>query len=144
VLPTEYTCDGRDTPPPIEWGAVPATTASLVLFVVGFSPNPATNSYTPSVEWTVAGINPDAHKLDAGRLPAGAFVGISSRGGRRYSICPKRGVSERYQFELWGLPEKALLAPHYAGAPVLVSLIPRKGKTLASARGGFAVTYKRL
>jgi hypothetical protein len=114
-----------------------------VLFVVGFPPKPASNSYGVSVEWTVAGINPSLHQLDPRRLPAGAFVGVSTSGKRRYSICPKKGITEHYQFELWGLPEKDIVSHGYAGAPVLNVLLPHKGKTPASAHGGFAATYRR-
>jgi hypothetical protein len=62
-IPARYTCDGKDISPPLEWGAVPADTSSLVLLVVGLIPEAATKTYKLSVEWAAAGLNPALHRL---------------------------------------------------------------------------------
>jgi phosphatidylethanolamine-binding protein (PEBP) family uncharacterized protein len=142
-IPALYTCDGKNTSPPLEWGAVPATTGSLVLFLVGFAPRPGTNSYKLSIEWAVAGLNPQLHKLSAGEIPHGAFVGASTDGRRGYSICPAKGVTEHYQFELYGLPGRDTISPKFAGAPILGALVARDRPSPANAHGGFIATYKR-
>jgi phosphatidylethanolamine-binding protein (PEBP) family uncharacterized protein len=142
-IPSRYTCDGKDTPPPLEWGAVPADAATLTLFVVGFKPEPSTKTYAVSVEWAVAGLNPALHRLAPGRLPRGAFVGLSTDGKRRYSICPAKGTAERYQFEVYGLPASASVARNFSGLPVLSKLAISSGSGLANSHGAFIGTYKR-
>ncbi len=139
-IPVRYTCDGSDTTPPLEWGEVPAGTGTLVLFVVGVIPT--TKSYALSVEWAVAGIDPALHMVEAGRLPAGAYVGEASNGKRRYSICPEKGETRQYQFELYALPAADSVARDWAGGPVLLKLA-RKG-TPAIAHGDFITAYRRV
>jgi phosphatidylethanolamine-binding protein (PEBP) family uncharacterized protein len=142
AIPARYTCDGRNTPPPLEWGAVPAGTGSLVLFVVGVTPEPSTKSYSLAVDWTVAGLNPALHRLVAGPLPAGAYAGVGSSGKTRYTVCPKKGKLEQYQFELYGLPTGDKVVPKYVGLPLLAKLASTKS-TPADAHGALIATYKR-
>jgi phosphatidylethanolamine-binding protein (PEBP) family uncharacterized protein len=143
TIPAKYTCDGRDTAPPLEWGAVPAGTGSLVLFVVGVKPEPATKTYALSVEWAVAGVNPALHRLAPGRLPSGAYVGTGSNGKRRYSICPAKGQREQYQFELYGLPAGDSVVRKFVGLPLLAKLASKKSSP-ANVHGALIATYKRV
>jgi phosphatidylethanolamine-binding protein (PEBP) family uncharacterized protein len=144
AIPALYTCDGRDISPSFQWGTVPAGVGSLALFVVGFTPQPSTKTYKVSVEWAVAGLNPALHKIPAGKLPRGAYLGTVSGGKRqRYAICPKKGTSVHYQFELYGVPASATVAPHFAGFSVLSSLAARNSPSRTDAFGGFAAIYKR-
>jgi phosphatidylethanolamine-binding protein (PEBP) family uncharacterized protein len=142
-LLARYTCDGSDISPPLEWGTVPPGTGSLVLMVVGLTPQPGTGNEGISIEWAVAGLPPELHKLAAGRLPQGAYVGYSTDGKRGYSICPPKGRRKIYQFELYGLPPGATLSREFAGLSVLSGLAPATGSSPATARGGFVATYKR-
>jgi phosphatidylethanolamine-binding protein (PEBP) family uncharacterized protein len=142
-LPARYTCDGENVLPPLEWGAVPRDVKELALFVVGFEPAPATKTYNLSVDWAVAGLNPALHKLAAGRLPPGAFVALAGNHQQRYSVCPKKGIQERYQFDLYGLPSSQTIARKFYGLTALTTLVGVPGATPASAQGGFAVDYKR-
>jgi phosphatidylethanolamine-binding protein (PEBP) family uncharacterized protein len=142
-MPARYTCDGRNTPPPLEWGAVPAGTGSLVLFLVGITPEPSTKTYSVSVEWAVAGVNPTLHKLEPGKLPPGAYLGVGSNGKRRYSVCPKKGQLEQYQFELYGLPSGDSVVKKFVGLPLLAKLASRKSSP-ADAHGDLIATYKRV
>ena len=141
-LPARYTCDGQNVSPPLEWGAVPADVKELALFVVGFEPAPKTHTYNVSVEWAVAGLKPGSHKLAAGRLPPGAFVALAGDRKRRYSVCPKKGIQERYQFHLYGLSGSAI-AHKFDSLAALTTLAGVHGKTPAKAQGGFVVSYKR-
>jgi phosphatidylethanolamine-binding protein (PEBP) family uncharacterized protein len=140
-IPARYTCDGANTPPPLEWGEVPAGTGTLVLMLVGVQLKAATHSYKLSVEWTVAGLNPALHRIVAGRLPAGAFVGEGTDGKRRYSVCPKNGQLEQYQFELYALPATDVVSRRFAGLPVLAALAGKS--TPAIGHGDFIALYKR-
>jgi phosphatidylethanolamine-binding protein (PEBP) family uncharacterized protein len=140
-IPARYTCDGKDISPPLEWGAVPADTSSLVLLVVGLIPEAATKTYKLSVEWAAAGLNPALHRLAAGMLPVDAQVGLTSAVKRRYSICPSKGSRVQYQFELYGLPASVSLAPGFGGIGIYQSLTSHAAPV--SAHGAFATSYMR-
>lgn len=145
-IPAAYTCDGKNVSPPLEWGAVPAGTGELALFVLGFTPSPSNpNSYKASVEWAVAGVNPDLHKLAAGALPAGAHLGTNSDKKKGYSICPKKGTTKQYQFELYAVSADVGIASKFVGLSVVAALAnPKSSSTPATlGHGGFAATYKR-
>lgn len=142
-LESRYTCDGQDISPPIEWGAVPVGVRRLALFILAFKPEPATKTYQITVEWAVAGINPALHRLPAGELPRGAYIGLTnSHDRRRYSICPKSGEPVHYQFELYGEPVGLVPAANFVGLSALTGLNSR-GATRALAHGGFVANYKR-
>jgi phosphatidylethanolamine-binding protein (PEBP) family uncharacterized protein len=140
TLPTRYTCDGQDISPPLEWGAVPPGVKSLALFISGFR-RPKERVF--SVEWAVAGLNPSLHKLRAGQLPPGAFLG--TRGGKpaRYSVCPKKRATMLYEFELFGLPAADKLASNFASLRTLASLVLPQSPDLAKAYGNFYAFYTR-
>jgi phosphatidylethanolamine-binding protein (PEBP) family uncharacterized protein len=144
ALPARYTCDGRNISPPLEWGAVPTGAGQLALYLVGFTPDTTTGRYHLSIEWAVAGLNPALHRLAAGQLPPQAYLGVASDGKRqRYSICPKRGVSVHYQFEVYGVPAGATISRRFAGLSVLESLTARNSPTRADGHGGFVALYER-
>jgi phosphatidylethanolamine-binding protein (PEBP) family uncharacterized protein len=142
-IPARYTCDGQDTPPPLEWGAVPAGTGELALFLIGFTPKSPSGSYALSVEWAVAGLNPKLHKLSPSHLPRGAFAGYNSDKKSRYSVCPKKGSSEHYQFELYAVPSSVVIARKFSGLPVLATLAKSTGATAMTGHGMFAAVYAR-
>lgn len=142
-IPARYTCDGKNIPPPLQWGAVPAGTRELVLMVIGLTPAAESGSYGVSVEWAVAGIDPALHRLDPGRLPAGAYVGSNSAGKRQYSICPQRGVLESYQFQLYSVPPRLRVARKFAGLVVLGTLSKPNTSAAATGQGAFVAAYKR-
>jgi phosphatidylethanolamine-binding protein (PEBP) family uncharacterized protein len=142
AIPSRYTCDGKNIPPPVEWGPVPAGTGELVLFILGVTPGSQTRTETISVEWAVAGVNPALHHLSA-ILPRGAHPGLTSKRKTSYSICPKRGTSEQYLFELYGLPKGDVISPTFDGARVFSELAITKGNTIAIAHGNFAAVYRR-
>lgn len=143
-IPIRYTCDGQDVSPPIEWGAVPADIRQLALFLVGFTPKPGTKTYRVSVKWAVAGVKPGLHRLAAGRLPAGAYL-ATDRSGRHlpYSLCPSKGTSVHYQFELYGVPAAVRIPARFSAAAVFRALTRPSGPTRANAHGGFVALYTR-
>jgi phosphatidylethanolamine-binding protein (PEBP) family uncharacterized protein len=143
VLPARYTCDGKNISPPLEWGPVPAGAENLALFIVGFTPEPATKSYKIAVDWAVAGVNPSLHHMAAGHLPPGAFLGRNSDKREGYSICPKKGTGIHYQFEAYAVPQGVVLPPHFSSLAALQTLVGAKSTTRAVAHGGFAANYKR-
>jgi hypothetical protein len=142
-LPALYTCDGRDIPPPLEWGQVPGNVKQLALFAVGFTKGRSATNYKISVEWAVAGLKPTLHRISAGELPPGAFLGVAKGGKADYSICPPDGKSIHYQFELYGVPSVDNISHKFSGRALLYSLISRSGAGRALSRGGFVANYKR-
>jgi phosphatidylethanolamine-binding protein (PEBP) family uncharacterized protein len=144
ALPARFTCNGQDISPPLEWGAVPRGVQSLVLFVVGYTPTQGQRLNHLSVEWAVAGLNPNLHRLRAGELPPGAYLGVTSDGKRqRYAICPKKQSPTLYEFELYGVPGSNRLVHHFAGYPALTSLLAANSPTRTTAYGNFYAIYKR-
>ena len=141
-IPARYTCDGQSISPPLEWGAVPSNVQQLALFLVGVRPKPGTKGYTVSVEWAVAGLSPTLHRLASGQLPAGAHVGVAS-GGHRYTLCPAKGTTVHYQFELYGVPASVHIPAHFSGRSLLSHLAAPSGPTRANAHGGFVAIYTR-
>jgi phosphatidylethanolamine-binding protein (PEBP) family uncharacterized protein len=143
-IPARYTCDGKNIPPTLEWGAVPRGTGQLVLLVVGLIPSsPSSNQFSTSIEWAVAGISPRLHTLTAGRLPRGTEVGFASDGKTRYSICPKKGVNEYYQFTLYAVPAGLAISKDFEGISALAVLSKPHTRTSALAQGAFITAYKR-
>jgi phosphatidylethanolamine-binding protein (PEBP) family uncharacterized protein len=143
LLPALYTCDGKDIPPPMEWGAVPSTTRELALFVIGLTPN-SKGTYTPSIDWAVAGVNPALHKLAAGELPLGAHVALDNRGKRvSYSVCPARGKAQDYQFALYAVPAAITVPPNFVGSKLLEVVANPQSPDPANAGGAFLAVYKR-
>jgi phosphatidylethanolamine-binding protein (PEBP) family uncharacterized protein len=143
ALPARYTCDGDDISPPIVWGAVPAHTSQLALFLIAFTPQ-SNGYYRVSVEWAVAGLNPALHGLSAGRLPPGAYLGVASDKKRQgYRICPRKGTRVHYQFEIYAVPVAARISPDFASVPVIDALAARSGPLRAKGHGAFVAAYVR-
>jgi len=143
AIPAVYTCDGQNIPPSFEWGPVPTNTGELALLVVGLKPTAIANKYTVSIEWAVAGINPQIHRIVSGQLPAGAHVGVSTSGKRAYSICPRKGVSESYQFTLYAVPTTVKISPRFTGVTALAALSTPHTTTSAIGSGAFVAHYQR-
>jgi phosphatidylethanolamine-binding protein (PEBP) family uncharacterized protein len=105
LLSAQYTCTGKNIFPPLRWGAVPAHTAELALFLLdlGHSRPAGGGSVEASfkVGWAVRGLQPTLHELAAGRLPAGTIAGHG-----RYSICPPKSGTGQYMFRLYALPSR--------------------------------------
>jgi phosphatidylethanolamine-binding protein (PEBP) family uncharacterized protein len=143
ILSAQYTCDGKNVSPPLEWGAIPADTGELVLAEASLTPVPQSTDYNVKVEWAVAGINPALHKLAPGQLPPKAHIGLAANGRRQYSLCPKKGTAQEYQFLLFGVPAGARVAADFADEPVLADLTKAGARTYATAEGAFALVYVR-
>ncbi len=100
TIPAQYTCDGANVSPPLQWQHLPAHTKELVLFVIDDSSDEAGGG----IRWVVAGIPPSLSGISAGQLPAGAVVGLNDSGKATYGgICPPKGKSASVEFVLWAL-----------------------------------------
>ena len=101
ALPAEYTCDGKNTSPPLRWQGVPQGTAELALFAMNIRPVEGKLFF----DWAVGGLSPELEEIKAGELPRAAVVGRNSFGKADYEICPEAG-SETYMFTLFALPKR--------------------------------------
>ncbi len=133
ALPVQYTCDGKNTSPALNWQGVPDGTAELALFAMNLQPVQGKLFFN----WAVAGISPTVDEIKAGQLPKGAVVGRNSFGKVGYELCPEGG-GETYMFALFALPKK--LSPSRGFDP----LVLRKEVTDTSGNVGLlAVSYTR-
>ncbi len=142
-IPARYTCDGKDTPPPFEWGTVPAGVSELVIMVLKIIPLGVQGRYSVQPAWALAGINPKLHKIAAGEIPRGGHVGVTPEGHRRYELCPPKGETANFQFSLYSVPPDVVVPHEFGDAEVLQGLVSSNPTLAARSSGGFPATYKR-
>ena len=138
-IPSEYTCEGADVAPPLEWSGVPPGAKSLALIVDDpDAPDPKAPKMT-YVHWVVYNIPPSAASLPKGaaRLPPGARQGRNDWKKSGYGgPCPPIG-RHRYFFKLYALDTLLDLAD--ADKPALERAM--RGHTLEQAQ--VIGTYKK-
>ncbi|HEY9067153.1 MAG TPA: YbhB/YbcL family Raf kinase inhibitor-like protein [Burkholderiaceae bacterium] len=104
-IPRQYTCEGDDLAPPLQWRSVPDGTRSLALIVDDpDAPDPAAPT-TTWVHWVLVDIPPAATEIPEGgqALPAGSRAGSNDWHRTGYGgPCPPVG-RHRYFFKLYAL-----------------------------------------
>jgi Raf kinase inhibitor-like YbhB/YbcL family protein len=106
-IPARYTCDGKDTSPPLSWHGVPDKAQSLVLIVDDpDAPDPAAPRMT-WVHWLLYNLPVNAGGLaenaSATDLPSGTRVGVNDWKRSDYGgPCPPIG-RHRYFHKLYAL-----------------------------------------
>jgi phosphatidylethanolamine-binding protein (PEBP) family uncharacterized protein len=133
ILPATFTCDGKDTSPPLRWAGVPQGTAELVLFAINLAPV----SEELFFDWAVAGINPNLQSLSEGELPRGAILGRNGFGKQGYSVCPK-ATEETIIFALHAIPSPSGARPGFDPLALRDAVLGQAGDV-----GLMAVTYAR-
>ena len=133
TIPSQYTCDGSNISPPLEWQNVPKNAAALVLIMIDDSEiGPASG-----IRWFVGDINPSSKGITAGKIPEGGIVGSDTQGKSGYGgICPPHGKTSTIQFVLYALSKKIPLTPGFT--PAIAESEYGAGKLLL---GKSAVTY---
>ncbi len=103
AIPTQYTCDGADITPPLQWSNLPAKTEALVLIIIDDTPEGPTSG----IRWFVANISPTSKGVAAGKMPEGGVVGVDTQGHTGYGgICPAPGKTSTVEFVLYPLSKK--------------------------------------
>jgi len=108
-IPAEYTCDGRDHSPPLEWAGAPAGTRSFAL--VCDDPDAPGGTFG---HWAVHDIPPDVTFLPGGHssrnVPSAYPEGTNDFGRSTYGgPCPPAGHGpHRYRFRVLALDTDAL------------------------------------
>ena len=106
-IPQQYTCEGADISPPLQWSGVPDNTQSLVLIVDDpDAPDPKAPKMV-FVHWVVYNIPPSENGLpeqaSSRNLPNGALQGSNDWQRAKYNgPCPPIG-QHRYFFKLYAL-----------------------------------------
>jgi len=123
-IPVEYTCDGADRSPALEWTGSPAGTKAFALLMV--DPDaPRKGGY---VHWVVFNIPGTATSLAAsaspnGVLPGGSGEGNNSAGKPGYTgPCPPAGKEHHYVFRLFALDASLGLKAGATGDELLNAL----------------------
>lgn len=99
-IPTEYTCDGENISPPLEFYDVPKNAKSLALIVD--DPYAPTGLFT---HWIVWNIDPKLPEIEEGELANGAVEGVNSADRTGYTgPCPPSGT-HHYYFKLYALSD---------------------------------------
>jgi Raf kinase inhibitor-like YbhB/YbcL family protein len=104
TIPKQYTGDGKDVSPPLQWSEVPPSTKSFAL--ICDDPDAPRGTW---VHWVLFNIPADVQELKEGMtsregLPAGARQGKNDFGNLGYGgPAPPRGKPHRYFFKLYAL-----------------------------------------
>jgi Raf kinase inhibitor-like YbhB/YbcL family protein len=102
-IPVEFTCNGEDTSPPLEWSGASPMAIGYALIMEDLDAD-------GFVHWVVFNIPGDTTSLAAGD-DGGGTVGTNQLGTQRYrGPCPPSGNHE-YQFTLYSLFEPLDLGP---------------------------------
>ena len=110
LIPTEYTCDGEDISPPLQWETVPDGTLSIAL--ICDDPDAPMGTF---VHWVLYNLPPQTGDLpenfpDDETFEDGTRQGITDFGKTGYGgPCPPSGT-HRYFFKIYALDVKIDLA----------------------------------
>jgi Raf kinase inhibitor-like YbhB/YbcL family protein len=122
-IPEEYTCDGSDISPPLNWSEPPAGTRSLALIMD--DPDAPGGVFT---HWVIFNLPAGSTQLPAAvptnpELSSGALQGSNDFGRIGYSgPCPPSGSPHRYRFTLYAVDEVLELSPGAAQSQVRQAL----------------------
>lgn len=110
-IPPEYTCDGEDKSPPLEWNNIPDNTKSLAL--ISDDPDAPSGTWVHWVAYNIpAGRDnfeediPTTDKLEDGTTQGRNDFGKIGYGGP----CPPGGT-HRYSFRIYALDKELQLDP---------------------------------
>jgi Raf kinase inhibitor-like YbhB/YbcL family protein len=135
AIPRQYTCDGEDLSPALNWSGVPEDSVSLVVIMDDPDAPPGT-----WVHWVLYDVPGEAPGLPEGvpdeeRLEDGAVHGLCwgvdsfNRVGY-HGPCPPPGTPHRYFFRLYALDTRLGLPPRATKFEVLKAM---KGHVLGQA-----------
>lgn len=133
-VPSRFTCDGPDDPPPLRWSGVPAGTAELALLLE--DRDSRGDSGAPFLHWSLFGIPPSVTQVPGG----GGKPGTNDFHQLTYGgpCPPDNDPAHHYVFTLYAL-RAPLDLPDGAPPDDLRAAIGRS----ASAQGQLHVTYTR-
>ena len=139
AIPRQYTCEGRDVSPELQWEGAPVGTISFAL--ICDDPDAPMGTW---VHWVIYNIPVVGHGL-----PEGVAMGESLKDGARQGFtdfqrtgyggpCPPPGKPHRYFFRLYALDAMLTIKGKVTKESLLSAM---QGHILAQA--GLMGTYKR-
>lgn len=142
VIPASYKCNGNDIWLPLKWGALPANTKELVIYIARFDqpkgvPGGGAQASLISQQ-LIVGLKPSLHQLAVGKLPHGALMGYYEVGNATISICPTKGSTQGVIFGLYALPRQQNITKGAQSGNLLNKL-----RSEAVALGTFTAGYAR-
>ena len=138
-IPDQYTCQGKDSSPPLKWTGVPTGAKSLAL--IADDPDAPMGTW---VHWVLFDLPPTSTELKEDmpktqHLPGGARQGLNDFKRLGYGgPCPPPGKPHRYFFKLYALDTLLDLKPGATKQDVEAAI---KGHILAE--GQLMGTYQR-
>lgn len=97
-IPAQFTCDGDDISPTLEWSDIPSTTQSFVLIVR--DPDAPRQEF---IHWIVKDIPANVTNVADNTVPTGGIEVRNDFGQTNWGgPCPPNG-SHRYHFEIYAL-----------------------------------------
>ena len=103
-VPREFTCDGTNRMPRLEWSSPPSATQELVVEML--DPDAPGGTFT---HWLAYGIPAETSSLGP-PLSAAVLEGVSDFGRRGYGgPCPPRGTTHHYHFIVLALDTRLRL-----------------------------------
>lgn len=131
-IPSPYTCEGRDVPPPLQWAQLPLESLETAVFL--------TDLDAPGfIHWGLFGIDPAEKTESDGALPPGAKQATNSFGTVGYrGPCPPVNKIHDYVFTVYALGVKL---PSVAGAKA--ADVFAEVRKHAIAQGVYGGTFKR-
>jgi Raf kinase inhibitor-like YbhB/YbcL family protein len=112
IIPPEFSCEGKDISPALQWTGAPARTAAFAIIMD--DPDAPAGVWVHWVMWNLA---PASHSLPEGvakrdQLEDGSHQGRNSFGKVGYNgPCPPAGQTHRYFFRVYALDTKLTLSP---------------------------------
>ena len=111
VIPSIYTCEGKNINPPLEFHAVPPAAKSLVLLMDDPDVPASIRSDQMWDHWVVFNIPPKTTHLSQGTTPPG-IQGKNTSGQNKYmGPCPP-DREHRYFFKLYAIDQMLSLSPN--------------------------------
>ncbi len=132
TIPKEYTGDGGDKSPPLQWSEPPRGTKSLAL--ICDDPDAPVGTW---VHWVLFNLPAEARELEKGvptteNLSSGAKQGKNDFGKIGYGgPAPPKGKPHRYLFKLYALDRTVDLSPGATKAQLVKAM---KGHILAEGQ----------
>lgn len=100
-IPRNFTCDGNNVNPQLDFSGIPQNTQNLALIVD--DPDAPMGTWT---HWVIWNIDPQTTRIDENSVPINALKGKNSFGRLNYGgPCPPSG-EHRYFFKLYALDTK--------------------------------------
>lgn len=131
-IPKQYTGDGSDQSPPLNWSKLPDATKSIAL--ICDDPDAPRGTW---VHWVLYDLPPETRDLKQGvprseALASGAKQGKNDFGKIGYGgPAPPKGKPHRYSFKVYALSENVDLAPGATKAQLVDAM---KGRILAEGQ----------